>query len=227
MTSAQTSAHDSLAQARANAIAQQIRPWDVLDPRVIEALESLHREDFLPASHRSLAYVDTDLSLPEGQVVLAPKLQARLAQEADLSSGDEVLEIGTGTGYLTALLARLVSHVTTVEKHAGLLDQARANLSRAGIENVTLLHGNGLSLDTIGSGHSFDAIIVSGGLLAVPTELLGLLKPGGRLIVIVGEAPIMRAILLERQETAVVEHGLFETMVPLMEDIALPTRFKF
>lgn len=228
MTQAQTAVpSDPLAQARANAIAQQIRPWDVLDPRVIEALESLRREDFLPEADRSLAYVDTDLPLPEGQTMLAPKLQARLVQEADLQPTDEVLEIGTGTGYSAALLSRLCRQVTTVEKQPALAEMAKANLAKAGIENVSVLVGNGLSVDTIGAGRSFDAILVSGGLREVPRQLLDLLKPGGRLIAIVGEAPIMRAVMLEKQGTTVMEHGLFETMVPLMEDIPQPNRFQF
>ncbi|NBY13722.1 MAG: protein-L-isoaspartate O-methyltransferase [Betaproteobacteria bacterium] len=220
-----SSAH--LDQARANAIAQQIRPWDVLDPRVLDVLTQVRREIFVPEAHRALTFVDMEIPLPEGQCMLSPKVEARLLQEADLKPSDEVLEIGAGSGHMAALLSHLSQSVITVEKYPSLVQFALSNLSKAGIGNVTVIEGNGLSLDASAAPRLFDVIVVSGGLARAPEGLLNQLKPGGRLLAIVGSAPVMQALLLEKRGSSVLKRGLFETMVPMLEDAPVVSTFQF
>ncbi len=213
-------------QARFNMIEQQIRPWDVLDPLVLQSLRTIHREDFVPPGRRALAFVDSEIPLPEGQVMLAPKLEARLLQELDLQATDQVLEIGTGSGHMAALLSTQAQQVTTIEIRPGLIKLAQDNLQQAGIRNVTVNQGDGLSLDGW-SNRQFDAVLVSGGLPFLPDSLRALLKTGGRLIAIIGEVPIMRAMRIERRPEGFVEEGLFETLVPMLDNIPPMSRFRF
>ena len=207
-------------------IEQQIRPWDVLDPLVLQSLRTIRREDFVPPGRRALAFIDSEIPLSEGQVMLAPKLEARLLQELDLQSTDQVLEIGAGSGHMAALLSTQAQQVTTIEIRPGLAKLAQDNLEQAGIRNVTVNQGDGLSLDGW-SNRQFDAVLVSGGLSFLPNSLRALLKTGGRLISIVGEAPIMRAIRIERRPEGFVEEGLFETLVPMLDNVPKTKRFNF
>ena len=213
--------------ARFNMIAQQIRPWDVMEPRVLAALEVIRREDFVPPGRRSLAFVDTEIPLPEGQAMFAPKLEARLAQELDLQPTDQVLEIGAGSGHMAALLAQLCDVVTAVEIRPRLVQLAQVNLQQAGIENVTVALGDGLSSQNGWSSRQFDAILVSCGLPFVPEGLLALLKPGGRLVAIIGQAPIMRAVRIQQRRESFVEEGLFETLTPMLDHAPRLPQFKF
>lgn len=213
-------------RARFNMIEQQIRPWDVLDPLVLQSLRAIHREDFVPPGRRALAFVDSEIPLPEGQVMLAPKLEARLLQELDLQPTDQVLEIGTGSGHMAALLSTQAQQVTTIEIRPGLIKLAQDNLQQAGIRNVTVNQGDGLSLDGW-SNRQFDAVLVSGGLPFLPDPLRALLKTGGRLIAIIGEAPVMRAMRIERRPEGFVEEGLFETLIPMLDNIPPMSRFRF
>jgi len=213
-------------RARFNMIEQQIRPWDVLDPLVLQSLQTIHREDFVPPGRRTLAFVDSEIPLPEGQVMLAPKLEARLLQELDLQPTDQVLEIGTGSGHMAALLSTQAQQVTTIEIRPGLIKLAQDNLQQAGIRNVTVNQGDGLSLDGW-SNRQFDAVLVSGGLPLLPDPLRALLKTGGRLIAIIGEAPVMRAMRIERRPEGFVEEGLFETLIPMLDNIPPMSRFRF
>ena len=185
-----------LNQARFNMIEQQIRPWEVLDPQVLELLSVVRREDFVPLAQKALAFVDMDIPLGQGEVMLAPRVQARLVQDLALKKTDKVLEVGTGTGFTTALLAHQAAQVLSYEIDAALAAQATANLQQAGVSNAKVRNADG-SQGAAGEG-PFDAILLSGSVAAVPQNLLDQLTVGGRLIAIVGEEPMMRATLVTR-----------------------------
>ena len=189
-----------LNQARFNMIEQQIRPWEVLDPQILELLSVVRREDFVPAAHKALAFVDMDIPLGNGQLMLAPRVQARLVQDLALQKTDKVLEIGTGTGFTTALLASQAAQVLSFEMDASLAAQASANLQQAGIGNAVVRHADG-SQGAASEG-PFNAILLSGSVAEVPQGLLEQLAVGGRLIAITGEEPMMRATLITRMGPA-------------------------
>ena len=216
----------NIEQARFNMIEQQIRPWDVLDTSVLELLAIVKREDFVPSAYRALAFVDTEVPLPAGQCMLAPKVEARLLQELDVRKHERVLEIGAGSGFMAALLAHRAQHVTTLEIDPELAELARANLRRAGVLNATVVGADG------SQGHPadgpYDAILLSGSVAEVPTALLAQLKVGGRLAAIVGQLPVMRAVLLERSgEQGVERRVLFDTVAPRLRGFDEPTKFRF
>ncbi|MEY3632900.1 MAG: protein-L-isoaspartate O-methyltransferase family protein [Betaproteobacteria bacterium] len=220
--------------ARSKMIEQQIRPWNVLDPNVLNLLAELPRERFVPRSHRHLAFVDMELPLPHGQVMLAPKVEARLLQELSLLPGDRVLEIGAGSGYMAALMARQAAEVLTVEKYEGLAAMARDSLTSAGISNAEVLQANGLAEDSRWSRSMFDAIALSGAVEKIPEHLLHQLNPGGRMVAIVGTAPVMQAVLVERIKSAgssttdsLRQSVLFETVTKPLEDAPKISHFKF
>ena len=224
----------NIEKARSKMIEQQIRPWNVLDPNVLNLLAELRREQFVPRSHRHLAFVDMELPLPHGQVMLAPKVEARLLQELSLLPDDRVLEIGAGSGYMAGLMARQAAEVLTVEKYEGLVALAQSNLSEAGILNVEVVQANGLVEQPRWSRSMFDAIAISGAVERVPEHLLQQLSPGGRMVAIVGSAPVMQAVLIERVRSA--GHGsadgirqtvLFETVTTPLEDAPKISHFKF
>ncbi len=217
-------------QARFNMIEQQIRPWDVLDQDVLTLLSVLRREDFVPAAWRESAFTDTEIPLVEGgsggRVMLTPKVEARLLQELHISPHDKVLEVGTGSGYMAALLAHRARQVFTLEIDAELAAIATANLRQAGLGNVTVIAGDGhLGL---AAEAPFDVIVLSGSVAQVPTALLEQLKVGGRLVAIVGHQPVMRAIVHTRIDG---EHWrqtvLFDTVAPRLAGFAEPSRFNF
>jgi protein-L-isoaspartate(D-aspartate) O-methyltransferase len=213
-------------QARFNMIEQQIRPWDVLDQSVLSLLAVVKREDFVPPAYRALAFVDTEVPLPAGQFMLAPKLEARLLQDLELKKHERVLEVGTGSGYMAALLAHKAQEVITLEVEPELAGFAQANLQRAGARRVTVRQADG-SRGLPDEG-PFDAILLSGSVPEVPPGLLAQLKVGGRLAAIVGQLPIMRATLFTRSsehDFASVE--LFDTVAPRLVGFGEPPRFKF
>ena len=213
-------------QARFNMIEQQIRTWEVLDPTVLELLAIVKREDFVPAAYRALAFVDTEVPLPGGQCMLAPKVEARLLQELDVQHHERVLEVGTGSGYMAALLAHRSQHVTTLEIRPELVALATANLRRAGIGNATVVEADA-SRDRAGDG-PFDVIALSGSVAAVPPALLAQLKIGGRLTAIVGQLPVMRAVLVTRSsENGFSTVELFDTAVQRLQGFGEPPRFSF
>ncbi len=215
----------NIEQARFNMIEQQIRPWDVLDQDVLDLLFVVKREDFVPLAYKNLAFVDTEIPLPVG-AMFTPKLEARLLQEVNLKKHENVLEIGTGSGYMAALLAHKGRHVTSVEIAPANLALAQQNLARAGIDNVTLELGNGAQGWT--KGAPFDVIVVSGSLPVLPDALLKQIKVGGRLAVIVGTAPVMTAQLITRVgEAAYDTLKLFETDVAPLVDALTPSQFTF
>jgi protein-L-isoaspartate(D-aspartate) O-methyltransferase len=213
-------------QARFNMIEQQIRPWEVLDPGVLSLLAVVRREEFVPSAYRALAFMDTEVPLPEGQCMLTPRVEARLLQELRLARHESVLEVGAGSGYMAALMAHLVQRVTTLDIRPTLAALARANLLRAGIANATVLDADGSK--GLPAQAPFDAIVLSGSVAEVPAALLSQLKAGGRLVAIEGQEPVMRAVVLTHmaeQQFRRVE--LFDTVAPRLEGFAEPTRFHF
>jgi len=222
----------NIENARCKMIEQQIRPWNVLDPNVLDLLTRVQREAFIPKSHRHLAFVDMEVPLPEHQVMLAPKVEARLLQELNLTPTDKALEIGTGSGFMAALIARLAASVLTVEKAPALAEFAQTNLNNANITNVEIVQANGLIENPRWAHVGFDAIAISGAVEKIPDHLIGLLNPGGRLVAITGQAPVMQAVLIERVGDAPVNPGvrstvLFETLTRLLDDAPKISHFKF
>ena len=216
----------NIEQARFNMIEQQIRPWDVLDPDVLDLLVVVKRENFVPAAHKNLAFVDTEIPLPGGQNMFSPKLEARLLQEIKLKKHENVLEIGSGSGYMAALLAHKGRHVTTVEILPELKALAEKNLADNGVTNVTVELGDGAH--GWSQGAPYDVIVVSGGLPTLPEAFLQQLKVGGRLVAIVGEAPLMKAQLVTRTgEAGYDTRTLFETNVKLLSKASAPSHFSF
>jgi protein-L-isoaspartate(D-aspartate) O-methyltransferase len=213
-------------QARYNMIESQIRTWEVLDQTVLDALFRLKREEFVPEKYRPLAFADMELPIGHGEVMLAPKLEARLLQELTLKKSDRVLEVGTGSGYTTALLAALAGHVYSVEIHPDLSAGAAAKLAAHGIANVTLEVGDA----ALGwSRHApYDAILLTGSVPLLPAPLRSQLAPGGRLLAVVGDPPVMTARLTTCvTEGAYNETGLFETCIAPLRNVPQPERFVF
>ena len=213
-------------QARYHMIEQQIRPWNVFDPAVLDLLASVKREDFVPLAQKSLAFVDMAIALPGGQSMLPPRVQARLLQDAAVQATDKVLEIGTGSGYMTALLAHLAQRVISLEINPEIAAMARANLQRAGIHNVEVRQADG-SKGTPAEA-PFDVIVLGGSVAEVPQSLLNLLKVGGRLVAIVGEEPIMHAQLITRtSETNFTSVDKWDDNAPRLLNFPQPSAFKF
>jgi protein-L-isoaspartate(D-aspartate) O-methyltransferase len=216
-------------RARFNMIEQQIRPWDVLDPAVLELLASVRREDFVPPAYKALAFVDTQVPLPGGAAMLEPRVEARLLQELRVQRHEKVLEIGTGSGFMAALLGHRAQQVISLECQPALAEMARASLQRAGLLNVHVRQvpaadaAHGLPAEA-----PFDAIVLSGSVAEVPRALLEQLKTGGRLIAIVGDEPVMRARLFTRTgEAAWSQVDLFDTLAPRLLGFPAPERFSF
>jgi protein-L-isoaspartate(D-aspartate) O-methyltransferase len=216
----------NIEQARFNMIEQQIRPWDVLDTEVLDLLHVVKRENFVPVAHKALAFVDTEIPLAGGESMLFPKVEARLLQDVAVKKHESVLEIGTGSGYMAALLAHRARHVTTVEISPELKTLAEQNLAANGVTNVTVELGDGAQ--GWAKGAPFDVIVVSGSLPELPPVLLQQLKVGGRLAVIIGQAPAMKAQLITRTgEAGYDTRTLFETSVKPLLLANQPSAFKF
>lgn len=214
----------NIEQARFNMIEQQIRPWDVLDPRVLDLLFVVKREDFTPEASRALAFADLEIPLGDGQVMLAPKMEAKLLQELGLKKTDKVLEIGTGSGYMAALLAARAEHVVSVEIRPEIATIAKRNLEQANIANVTVEIGNGVN--GWSARGPYDAIVVSGSLPSIPAALLAQLRVGGRLAIIVGQAPVMEAQLVTCTAEGIYNTvNLFETVVPPLDGATAESGF--
>jgi protein-L-isoaspartate(D-aspartate) O-methyltransferase len=220
--------------ARFNMIEQQIRPWDVLDADVLALLAAVRREDFVPAAYRSMAFVDTEIPLHTAQgpaqSMLAPRVEARLLQELAVGKHERVLEVGAGSGFMAALLGHQAQQVLSLEIDAELAVFAADNLRRAGSSNVTVRHADG-SKGCPGEA-PFDVIVLSGSVPQVPASLFDQLKPGGRLVAVVGQLPIMRAVLYTRSagsptDGAVASVDLFDTVAPRLTGFDEPSRFHF
>ena len=198
----------------------------MLDQDVLSLLSVVKREDFVPPALRELAFVDTELPLPQGQVMLAPKVEARLLQALHVERHERVLEVGAGSGHMAALLAHKAQHVFSLEIRPALAAMAAANLRRAGISNATVREGDGSS--GLPGEAPFDVIVLSGSVAEVPQALLDQLKPGGRLVAIVGHEPVMRATLITRVTAAQVKREvLFDTVAPRLQGFAEPPPFRF
>jgi protein-L-isoaspartate(D-aspartate) O-methyltransferase len=216
----------NIEQARFNMIEQQIRPTNVLDPSVLELLSVVKREDFVPAAHRGLAFMDLEVPLPEGERMLAPKVEARLLQELAPARHERVLEVGTGSGHMAALLAHKAQHVVSYEIHPALASLARENLKRADVMNVDVRQGDGSKGDATGA--PWDGIVLSGSVAQLPQALLEQLKVGGRLVGIVGDAPVMRAVLITRtSERDWRRVELFDTVAARLHGFAETPVFTF
>jgi protein-L-isoaspartate(D-aspartate) O-methyltransferase len=212
-------------RARFNMVEQQIRPWDVLDPEVLDLVATVKREAFVPPAYRNLAFADLEIPLGDGQTMWPPKLEARVLQELKLSRGESVLEIGTGSGYFTALLASRGALVTSVEIRPDFAASARAKLARHGIERVRVEVGDGAR----GWGREqYDAIVLTGSTPVLPARFLEQLQPGGRVFAIVGDAPVMTARLTRfAAPGSFTSSDLFETVVAPLDNAAAPGRFRF
>jgi protein-L-isoaspartate(D-aspartate) O-methyltransferase len=218
--------------ARYNMIEQQIRPWGVLSPVVLELLAAVKREDFVPATHRALAFVDTEIALSSSSgtaskpCMLSPKVEARLLQELNIHKQERVLEVGAGSGHMAALLAHLSQDVISLEIDPELSSFATANLTRAGVMNARVVTGNGaMGLPLEGP---FDVILLSGSVAEVPDALLAQLKIGGRLAAIIGQEPMMQATLITRNsDRGLTRSVLFDTVTARLQAFTEPTKFQF
>lgn len=213
-------------RARFNMVEQQIRPWEVLDRRVLSLLESIHREDFVPVNSRKLAFADMAIPLAAGQVMMRPNIEGRVLQALDLAEDETVLEIGTGSGFITACLASLAKRVVSVEVFAELHEIAKARLEEKEFHNIELFVGDVMRGWQPEQAH--DVVVVTGSVPVVPEPFLGWVNPGGRMFVISGESPAMEARLLTRLDvTQWREESLFETDLPRLVNAEEPAEFVF
>jgi protein-L-isoaspartate(D-aspartate) O-methyltransferase len=215
--------------ARFNMIEQQIRPWNVLDSDILEALTLVRREDFVPEKHRALAFADTELPLGHGQFMLAPRLEARLLQDLHVEPTDTVLEIGTGSGYMAALLGHRAHHVLSLELVPELADAAHHRLRDAGVRNVEVRIADGAVQSEGGTeGGPFDVILLSGSVAQVPPWLLSQLRVGGRLAAIVGDLPMMRTTIVRRNSASdFLTTQPWDTVAPRLQNFAELPQFRF
>jgi protein-L-isoaspartate(D-aspartate) O-methyltransferase len=215
----------NMEQARFNMIEQQVRTWDVLDQQVLDTMNGVPREAFVPERYATLAFADTNIPLGQGQVMMAPKVEGRLLQALAIEPSDTVLEVGTGSGYLTACLARLARHVTSLDIRPEFVESAAARLAEHAIVNVHTRAGDALK-DT-GDEH-YNAIAVTGSLPVLQQQFRNNLKIGGRMFVITGDLPIMEACLVTRvDERNWSTESLFETCIPPLDNAGIPREFEF
>ena len=215
----------NIEQARFNMIEQQIRPWDVLDKGVLGLLAVIKREDFVPAAYRSMAFMDMEIPLPEGARMLPPRVEARLLQDLQVQRHERVLEVGTGSGFMAALLGHRAQSVVTLEIRPALAKLAQDNLRRSGASNVTVMQADGAH--GLPAEAPFDCIMLSGSVAKVPAELLDQLKPGGRLVAIEGGDPIMEAVRYTRGPNGIERLALFDVNAPRLVNFPEPPRFHF
>jgi len=210
--------------ARRQMVSQQVRVWNVFNQEVLNVLGSVARERFVPAGCEDVAYADTEIPLAHGQVMLRPIIDGRLLQALAPGTGDTVLEIGTGTGYLTACLARMSASVTSIDIHEDFIAAASRNLETAEIENASVQCMDAMAELPDGK---FDAIAVTGSVRRIDERFVNALKPGGRLFLVVGESPAMNALLITRNGEGRQQSILFETDIPALENIAEEPVFFF
>jgi protein-L-isoaspartate(D-aspartate) O-methyltransferase len=216
----------SYEKARFNMVEQQVRPWEVLDPTVLDLVGEMPRDHFVPDAYKGLAYADIEIPLGDGQKMMFPRVEGRLLQALDIQPTDNILEIGTGSGYLTACLAKLGNKVISQEINPAFTEQARKRLSDLEIDNVELRTTDSLS-DNIESGR-FDAIAVTGSLPEMPETFKQRLNIGGRLFVVIGQSPVMTAYLVTRTgENEWQSEGLFETDIAPLVNAPVIRKFEF
>ena len=223
-------ANPTLAHLRFNMIEQQIRPWDVHDPSILALLGEIRREDYVPQAHRALAFCDMELPLGDGSVpgetMLAPKIEARTLHDLHVQQHETVLEIGTGSGFMAALLAHRAASVLTLEINPALAANAAETLRRNGVGNVEVRNADGAK--PLPSGPSFDVIVLSGSVAKIPQNLLSSLNIGGRLVAIVGEEPMMRTHIVTRTgEGQWSTAQPWDTVAPRLLNFPEPSRFTF
>lgn len=211
------------AKVRETMVEQQVRPWDVLDPRVLAVLAELPREDFVPDAHRALAYADIEIPLGHGEKMMKPVVEGRALQALSLSPGEEVLEIGTGSGFLSACLGRLARDVVSLERHGDLAAEARARLHAHGAGNVRVVHADAFAWE---NERRFDAVCVTGAVDAVPPRFLQWLRPGGRMFIVRGRAPAMEAVLVHADVNGGRTESLFETDLAYLAGAAPVPEFR-
>jgi protein-L-isoaspartate(D-aspartate) O-methyltransferase len=210
--------------ARQNMIENQVRPWEVLDPRVLDVLAAVRREDFVPARYRNLAFADMALPIGHGETMMKPTVEGRMLQALELRAEDRVLEIGTGSGFVTACLARLAGSVTSIEIHADFAEAARARIAASGAKNVRIEVADAMRGSA--SSERFDAVVVTGAVYSLADRLRDAVAPNGRLFAIVGESPAMQAMVYTRADaTHWREESLFETDLPYLTHAEPPRRF--
>jgi protein-L-isoaspartate(D-aspartate) O-methyltransferase len=216
----------NIEQARFNMIEQQIRTWEVLDPAVLDLLFEVKREQFVPPEHRDIAFADLEIPLGRGEAMMQPKVEARILQELGVQKHEDVYEVGTGSGYLTALLASRARRVTSAEIHDDLRAAAARHLEAAAIANATLVPGDSARGPL--SESAFDVIVLTGSTPVLAQSFLDRLKPGGRLFAVVGDSPVMKAVLVRQPVAGSFQHAeLFETMLKPLVNAAQPPRFRF
>jgi protein-L-isoaspartate(D-aspartate) O-methyltransferase len=216
----------NIEQARFNMIEQQIRPWNVLDTEILDLLHVVKREQFVPAAYQNLAFADVEIPLPGGEAMFAPKIEARVLQEINLKKHETVLEIGTGSGYMAALLAHKGAKVTTVEINPEVKELADKNLAKAAVSNVTVELGNGAQ--GWDKGAPYDVIVISGALEVLPEAILQQVKVGGRIACITGQPPVMEFNIITRTgETAYNTVKVFETNVKYLSGAPATSHFQF
>ncbi len=214
------------ATARFNMIEQQIRTWDVLDPTVLQLLNDLPRENFVPAEYQGLAFADIEIPIGGGQTMLSPKLEGRMLQALGLQKTQTVLHVGTGSGYFTALLASLAKQVTSVEINANLSAQAAKKLAQNHIQNVTLLEGDAAKV--LPNNQTYDAIVYTGSAPVEPANMRQQLNIGGVMLVVLGQAPAMQATLIRRvSATGFKQEVLFETCIAELKNATQAQQFEF
>ena len=213
-----------LKTARENMVEQQLRTWEVLNDQILETLESIPREAFTPQTYRNLAYADMQIPIGHGEVMLEPKVEGRMLQALDPQADDRILEIGTGTGYLTACLARLGGHVTSIELYPEFIEMAKKHLEREAVKNVRLESGD--AARGWNDGNHYDVITVTGSLPELHQGFHQSLTEGGRLFVITGQAPIMEALLITRvSENQWSTESLFDTFAPSLVGAPITQHF--
>jgi protein-L-isoaspartate(D-aspartate) O-methyltransferase len=209
--------------ARAQMLGQQLRAWEVLDDRVLRAFEQTPRERFVPGDYRELAFADTEIPIGHGQWMLAPKIEGRLLQALQIEPIDEVLEVGTGTGFLTACLSRLARRVTSIDIFPDFVEAARANLAEDNVHNAELTTADALSLEL---PERFDAIAVTGSVPVLDDRFVRMLRPQGRLFIVVGRPPVMEARLITRAANGdTTSQDLFETVLTPLINAERPEPF--
>lgn len=208
--------------ARFNMVEQQVRPWEVLDRRVLDTLMAIQREDFVQPQHRKLAFADMALPLEHGEHMFKPVVEGRILQALDLDPSADVLEIGTGSGYLTACLARLARAVTSIDRHADFVERAQHRVTAAGFSSVRFETADLFEFEP---GRSFDAVVLGGAVMDVPPRVLEWVRPGGRLFAIRGAAPAQEAVLIGVYGEANSTESLFETDVPYLDGAGPVPRF--